>query len=85
VISILMQKLFVCVRDAVTTSDMCIVLLRSVCRKFVINCDCPMPKPPRTEVQLRYSTVIFDICTTVDMVNSADLTTLSLTYVTRLE
>ena len=81
--SMMMQCLPACVRDAVVTSDMCIVHRCSVCFRLSINCDCEAPKPPLSEIQTRRSVVVLDVYATVAMMNSADSVPLSLQYITQ--
>ncbi len=81
-ISMMMQNMPSCVRDAVDSDDKCSVTLCSVCNRIVINCDCPFPKPDSKLVQMRWSTVYLDVFSTLAMLNSPDKRRLALTYLT---
>ncbi|KAF2241311.1 hypothetical protein BU26DRAFT_571814 [Trematosphaeria pertusa] len=71
-------------RDAVITSDMATTVVCSHCRKLTINCDCPSPKPPPTEIMVRYGLVILDVYLTVATLNTPDKGTYSVAYFTRI-
>jgi len=81
-ISMMMQNIPSCVRDAVDSDDKCSVTLCSGCGRIVINCDCPFPKPDSRLVQMRWSTVYLDVFSTLAMLNTPDKRRLALTYLT---
>ena len=49
----MMQGMPSVVRDVIVSSDMCVTVICCVCRRLLINCDCPPPKLLPTEIQVR--------------------------------
>ena len=83
ILATLMQNMPSVVRDAMLASDGVITVKCSVCHKLALNCDCPNPKPPTTEIVTRYWTVVLDVYMTVGSLNSAEGKAICLTYLTR--
>ncbi len=79
-VSMMMQGLNSCVRDAVVSSDLCYVSICSVCKTLPIFCACPDEKPNTTTVKLRYSAVMMNVFSTVAMLNDPDQDVLTLRF-----
>lgn len=82
-LSLIMQRCPAVVRDAIITDNLVVFTSCSVCDHTVIGCDCPYPKPPMIEKQVRYSLLVLTVYVEVATMNDPNGPAISLKFMTR--
>lgn len=82
-LALIMQRCPATVRDAIITDNLVVFTSCSVCNSTIIGCDCPFPKPPSIEKQVRYSLLVLAVYVEVATMNDPDGPAISLRFATR--